>query len=57
MRFYHVLERFEAGAAFGFRAAGACAVGFGNRAVAGLAGQMFTHLLVAERMAKTKHHF
>lgn len=57
MRFYHLFESLQAGAALGFIAAGACAVGLGNRAVSGLAGQVFADFLVAERMAKTNHHF
>jgi hypothetical protein len=55
--FDHILERFKAGAALGFVAAGAGRIDLGHAAFrAVLRGQVLAHFLVAERVAETDHH-
>ena len=57
MGFDHVLERFKAGAALGFVAAGAGRIDLGHAAFrAVFCRQVFAHFLVAERVAETNHH-
>ena len=53
----HILQRFEAGAALGFVAAGAGGINLGHAAFfAVISGQMLAHFLVAERVAQADHH-
>jgi hypothetical protein len=57
MALNHILQRFEAGAALGFVAAGAGGIDLGHAAFfAVIAGQVLADLFVAERVAQANHH-